>query len=128
MVALIPHTILKKINKALETESIDADELDYNKGDEDYDLEVFIHVGDKGVSKLGHVDLWFEGTVMTYGSYDADTFKLNGLISDGVLIEMKDKLKYIEFSKKYMGKTLFGFGLKIALWVKQGLILLKSKV
>ncbi len=113
MVALIPHTILTKINKALETDSLNEGEMVYAKEDTDYDLEVFIHVGEKGVAALGHVDLWFEGKVMTYGSYDADTFKLKGLISDGVLIEMDDKEKYIAFSQKYMGKTLFGFGLKL---------------
>ncbi len=119
MVALIPHTILKKINKALETDTLDKDELVYSKEESNYDLEVFIHVGESGVAALGHVDLWFDGKVMTYGSYDADTFKLKGLISDGVLIEMDDKEKYIAFSQNYMGKTLFGFGLKLTEGQKQ---------
>ena len=50
---------------------------------------------------------------MTYGSYDEDTYKLFGAISDAVFIEIDDKDKYINFSQKFMGKTLFGFGLKL---------------
>lgn len=113
MVALIPHSILTKINKALETDNLEQDEMVVTKEDKDFDLEVFIHVGEKGVAALGHVDLWFEGKVMTYGSYDTETFRLKGIISDGVLIEIDDKEKYIAFSQREMGKTLFGFGLKL---------------
>lgn len=113
MVAFIPHKILMKINKALETEAINEENLVILKEDTDFDLEVLIHVGNKGVSAFGHVDIWFEGKVMTYGSYDEDTYKLAGIISDGVLMEIFNKEKYIEFSQEYMGKTLFGFGLKL---------------
>ena len=112
MVAFIPHKILMKINKAFETEKLSLEDLIISKENTDFDLEVLIHVGDKGVSAFGHVDIWFEDRVMTYGSYDEDTYKLAGIISDGVLIEVFDKEKYIEFSQEYMGKTLFGFGLK----------------
>lgn len=113
MVALVPHQILTKINKALETDTLDKEDLVYSKEDRDYDLEILIHVGEKGVAQLGHVDLWFEGKVMTYGSYDADTYILKGIISDGVLIELENKEEYIKFSQQSMGKTLFGFGLKL---------------
>ncbi|MBU5428145.1 DUF308 domain-containing protein [Tissierella pigra] len=113
MVAFIPHKILMKINKAFETEKLSLEDLIISKENTDFDLEVLIHVGDKGVSAFGHVDIWFEDRVMTYGSYDEDTYKLAGIISDGVLIEVFDKEKYIEFSQEYMGKTLFGFGLKL---------------
>ncbi len=113
MVALVPHQVLLKINKALETDSLEEEDLVYSKEDRDYDLEILIHVGEKGVARLGHVDLWFEGKVMTYGSYDTDTYLLKGIISDGVLIELEDKEEYIKFSQESMGKTLFGFGLKL---------------
>lgn len=113
MVALVPHQILTKINKALETDTLDKEDLVYSKEDRDYDLEILIHVGEKGVARLGHVDLWFEGKIMTYGSYDADSYILKGIISDGVLIELENKEEYIKFSQQSMGKTLFGFGLKL---------------
>ena len=113
MVALIPHKILRKINKFLETEELKEEDFAIFKENIPFDLEVLIHVAEKGIGVFGHVDIWFEDKVMTYGSYDEDTYKLRGLISDGVLIEMDDKESYIEFSQNLLGKTLFGFGLKL---------------
>lgn len=113
IVAFIPHKVLMKINKVLETEKLNEEDLVTSKENGEFDLEVLIHVAEKGVAAFGHVDIWFEGKVMTYGTYDEDTFKLAGIISDGVLIEVFDKIKYIEFSQEYLGKTIFGFGLRL---------------
>lgn len=113
MVALIPHKILMEINKAFETEELNQDNLISFKENIPCDLEVFIHVGEKGTYAFGHVDIWFDGKIMTYGCYDESTFKLGGAISDGVLVEIYDKEKYIAFSQSHLGKTLFGFGLKL---------------
>lgn len=113
MLAFIPHSILMKINKAFETESLNEEDLVAFKENTPFDLEVLIHVGEKGISAFGHVDIYFDGKVMTYGSYDEDTYRLKGLISDGVLMQIDDKGKYIDFSQKHLGKTLFGFGLKL---------------
>ncbi len=74
---------------------------------------MLIHVAEKGTAAFGHVDIWFDNKVLTYGSYDYETYKFAGAISDGVFIEIQDKEKYIEFSQKEMHKTLFGFGLKL---------------
>ncbi len=113
MVALIPHQVLKKINEALETDDLEPEDFEAHKGNRPYDLEILIHVGPKGPSAFGHVDIWFEGRVMTYGGYDEATYKLKGLISEGVLMEVQSKEKYIEFSQRHLGKTLFGFGLTL---------------
>ena len=113
MVALIPHNILMKINKSLETEPLNEEDFIIFKENIPFDLEVLIHVAETGTAAFGHVDIWFDGKVMTYGSYDEDTYKLRGAISDGVFIEIDDKQKYIEFSQKEMDKTMFGFGLKL---------------
>ncbi len=119
MVALIPHKVLMEINKAFETEELSQDNLNSFKGNTSCDLEVFIHVGEKGTYAFGHVDIWFEGKIMTYGCYDDTTFKLGGAISDGVLVEIDHKERYIEFSQSHLGKTLFGFGLKLTEEQKQ---------
>ncbi len=37
------------------------------------DIEVFVHASEEGFSKFGHVDLYFEGRVYTYGCYDDRT-------------------------------------------------------
>lgn len=113
MLAFIPHGILMKINKAFETESLNEDDLVAIKENTPFNLEVLIHVGEKGISAFGHVDIYFDGRVMTYGSYDDKTYKLKGLISDGVLMQIDDKEKYIDFSQNHLDKTLFGFGLKL---------------
>ena len=113
MVALVPHKMLMKINKAFETEDINLEDLVAYKEDVPYDLEVLVHVTEKGLGMLGHVDIYFDGKLMTYGSYDEATYRLKGLISDGVFMEAPDKDQYIKFSQKHMGKTLFGFGLKL---------------
>nr|WP_300003383.1 DUF308 domain-containing protein [Tissierella sp.] len=113
MVALVPHKMLMKINKAFETEDIKPEDLVAYKENIPYDLEVLIHVTEKGFGMLGHVDIYFEGKLMTYGSYDEKTYRLNGLISDGIFVESPNKDDYIRFSQKHMGKTLFGFGLKL---------------
>lgn len=113
MVALIPHKILMKINKAFETEKLDKDDFTIFKENTSFDLEILIHVAEKGIAAFGHVDIWFEDKVLTYGTYDESTYRLAGVISDGVLIEIGDKEKYISFSQKNKGKTLFGFGLKL---------------
>ncbi len=114
MLALIPRKVLSKINEAFDTEDIREEDLGYEKENEKQDLEVLVHVSEKGVGAFGHVDICFEGKVMTYGTYDTDTYKLSGLISDGVLIEMDDMDAYIKFSHDYIGKTIFAFGLRLS--------------
>lgn len=113
MVAMIPHRVLKEINKALETDSLEEDDFLSHKDNEKYDLEVLIHVGEKAPTAFGHVDIYFDDRILTYGSYDEATYKLKGLISDGVLIEAESKEAYISFSQSYFNKTIFGFGLKL---------------
>ncbi len=113
MVAMIPHKVLRQINKAFEVDKLSEDDLVSFKNDSPSDLEILIHVGEKGTTAFGHVDIYFNGKILTYGSYDESTYKLKGLISDGVLMEIEDKDKYIEFSQDYFNKTLFGFGLKL---------------
>ncbi|WP_414839253.1 DUF308 domain-containing protein [Carnobacterium sp. TMP28] len=113
MVALVPHKMLMKINKAFETKELKPEDLVAYKEPTPYDLEVLVHVTEKGLGMLGHVDIYFDGKLMTYGSYDEKTYKLKGLISDGIFVESPNKDDYITFSQHYMGKTLFGFGLKL---------------
>lgn len=113
MVALIPHSILKKINSSLELEELDDEDFQTIKENIPYDLEVLVHVAEKGTSAFGHVDIAFEGKVLTYGAYDPDTYILKGAIADGVLIEIENKDDYIRFSQQHLNKTLFGFGLKL---------------
>jgi hypothetical protein len=108
--ALIPLSILQKINRLGEDKNI---ELDFHKKIEKVDLEIFVHVSMQGTGKLGHVDLCFDGYIISYGNYDMDTRKLRDGIGSGVVFTCP-KTKYIPFCVEYSEKTIFGFGIKLS--------------
>ena len=105
---LIPSKVLKTINGLSYDEVIKE-----NKSDQKPDIEVLIHMTPSGYSALGHVDLCINGYVITYGNYDASSYRLFDAIGDGVLMVVK-KEEYIEFCKRDTNKTLVGFGLMIS--------------
>lgn len=110
MVALLPYRALQKFNKLI---AVNEEETDYyHEGNEEYDLEIMIHVTNSGYGALGHVDLCFEGNVISYGNYDADSWKLFETLGEGVLF-IAPKDKYIPFCIKHSQKTLFGYGIKL---------------
>lgn len=106
--AFIPFSILQKLNHIGEK----SYELDLQKKDEDVDLEIFVHVSEKGFGKFGHVDLCFLDQVISYGNYDKDTRKLREGIGSGVVFTTS-KNDYIRFCITHSEKTLFGFGIKL---------------
>lgn len=108
--ALIPLSILQKINRLGEDKNI---EFDFHKKSEKVDLEIFVHVSMQGTGKLGHVDLCFDGHIISYGNYDMDTRKLRDGIGSGVVFTCP-KTKYIPFCVEYSEKTIFGFGIKLS--------------
>lgn len=111
LVALIPHTVLKKINEYLEINDYTIGDID-KKVDDDVDLEVFIHVTSNGFGVVGHVDLYYNGEIISYGNYDESSYKLFGIVGKGTLF-ICDKSKYIKFCTSYSKKTLFSYGLKL---------------
>ncbi|WP_308689341.1 DUF308 domain-containing protein [uncultured Streptococcus sp.] len=75
------------------------------------DLEVLVHTSDQNLfGMIGHVDICYQGKVISYGSYDVFSERLFGTIGDGVLFKV-DKDAYIELCKQESKKTLFGYGL-----------------
>ncbi|MER3123693.1 hypothetical protein ABQG71_21380, partial [Bacillus altitudinis] len=84
LVALIPHKVLKKINEYLEINDYTIDDID-KKDDDDVDLEVFIHVTSNGFGVVGHVDLYYNGEIISYGNYDESSYKLFGIVGKGTL-------------------------------------------
>ncbi len=107
--ALIPFSILQKLNRLGDRGKV---EFDFDKRKEEVDLEIFVHVSEKGTGKFGHVDLSFEGQVISYGNYDKDSRKLREGIGSGVVFTTT-KNEYIRFCVTYSEKTLFGFGIKL---------------
>lgn len=76
------------------------------------DIEVLIHVSDNGVGKMGHCDLFFDGQVYSYGSYDVKTIRLFGGLGDGIFFTA-DKERYIRYAVCNYHKTIFGYGLHL---------------
>ncbi len=108
--ALIPLSILQKINRFGEEKNV---ELDFHKKQSEVDLEIFVHVSIQGTGRLGHVDLCFDGHIISYGNYDMDTRKLRDGIGSGVVFTCLKK-EYIPFCVEYSEKTIFGFGIKLS--------------
>lgn len=108
--ALIPLSILQKINRFGEEKNV---ELDFHKKQSEVDLEIFVHVSMQGTGRLGHVDLCFDGHIISYGNYDMDTRKLRDGIGSGVVFTCLKK-EYIPFCVEYSEKTIFGFGIKLS--------------
>ncbi|MEI4353932.1 DUF308 domain-containing protein [Streptococcus suis] len=113
--ALIPAATLDKVNRyLLENEGSDADKV-YNqiKDGKDAEMEIFVHTAETSLfSKIGHVDLCYQGRVISFGNYDPDSERLMGMIGDGVLYKC-DRDSYIELCKKESAKTLFGYGIDL---------------
>ena len=123
LLALIPHKVLTKINEYLQGE----DKVEYdvvidekNSSSEEVDIEVFIHVTLDGIGAVGHVDLCYEGQVISYGNYDDKSFKLFGIAGKGILF-IADREKYLNFCTSYSKKTIFGYGLKLNEYQKQNI-------
>ena len=102
--AFLPYAFLKQID--------DSIKLYDNKTNEKSDLEILIQVTEKGYGKFGHVDLFYNNKVYSFGNYDPDSRKLGLVIGDGVLIEAPKK-EYITFCVKDLDKTILGYGIKL---------------
>ena len=76
------------------------------------DIEVLIHVSKEGVGIIGHCDTYFDGEILSYGSYDAKTLSFFGGVADGVFFTA-DKKRYLRFSVTHDSKTIFGYGMKL---------------
>ena len=102
--AFLPYAFLKQID----------DNIKYfeNKTGEEPDMEILIHVTETGDGRLGHIDLYYNNIVYSYGNYDPATRKLHMCVGDGVLLKSSKK-KYIEFCINDANKTLFGYGIKL---------------
>lgn len=111
--AFIPRKVLSELNKYF-NDLKDESEWIYQEEKENKvpDLEIFIHVAPQGFNQFGHMDIYFDEKVISYGNYDKSSFRMFDSIGDGVLFETK-KETYIPLCIKESNKTLIGFGLKL---------------
>ena len=104
--ALIPISTLRKLNEWLSNhESQEGEVHSERKNDQVVDLEIFIHTSETSFFlAMGHVDICYQGTVISYGSYDPHSERLFGMVGDGVLFKA-NREKYIELCKRESQKT-----------------------
>lgn len=124
LAALIPYNMIRRVNDLIEGDLTHrahprGEAYDGQKEDTPPDLEVFVHVAPDGSSMFGHVDICFEGTVLTYGCYDDRTKWFLTALGEGHLIIVDDRSNYIPFCIKESNKTIFGFGLRLTEAQKQ---------
>ena len=113
--AIIPYAVLNEINYLIDKDNYNYVEEENKKnelGEKEADMEVFVHISNRGFNRMGHVDLYYDGKVITYGGYDDSSLRFFNTIGDGVLYTV-DKKKYIPFCIEHSGKTIFAFGLKL---------------
>lgn len=111
--AVIPYVVLNEINYQLNKENYDKSFVFEEKSEDVVpDLEVFVHTSNRGFNRMGHVDLYYNGKVISYGNYDDSSMRFFNMIGDGVIFTT-DKDKYIPFCIEHSKKTLFVFGLKL---------------
>ena len=59
------------------------------KEEEARELEILVHTSDSNLfGAIGHVDICYQGKVISYGSYDPFSERLFGTIGDGVLFKV----------------------------------------
>lgn len=111
--AIIPYTVLNEINYLLDKENMDKEFIyEEKKNDIEPDIEVLVHISNRGFNRLGHCDIVYNNKVISYGAYDKKTTKFHALISDGVVF-VADRKEYIPFCIEHSKKTIFAFGIKL---------------
>ena len=112
--AIIPFAVLNEINYLIDKKNMDSEFVyEEKKDDIEPDIEVLVHISNRGFNRLGHCDIIYKGNVISYGSYDRKTLKFHNLIADGVVF-VANREKYIPFCIKHSKKTLFAFGLRLS--------------
>jgi len=115
LAALIPARTLAKVNKFMQENADEREDIHLGmvKSGKTAELEIFIHTAETSLfSAIGHVDICYQGRVISYGNYDPSSETLFGMVGDGVLY-FCDRDKYIDLCKRESQKTLFGYGIDL---------------
>ncbi len=115
--SFIPKTSLRKLEQSANIDSKEALQNVYDS--EQVDMEIMIHIRNRGKEIFGHADIFFDGKILAYGPYDKTTNIIQNLIGDGVLLETSKKQEYIDICMKYNSMTIVSFGIKLTEEQKQ---------
>lgn len=109
--AIIPYSVMLEINRNLEIREVSS--YAYEKINKESDLNILIHTSNRGVNRMGHMDIYFEGKVISYGNYDEGSRFGREFFGDGVLFIAENKADYINFCIDNSKKTVFDFGIAL---------------
>lgn len=104
--AIIPYSVMVKINKSLEPSLYKKHQ---RRRSDDTNMSILIHTSNRGVNKFGHIDIIFDGKVISYGNYDEGSRSYLEFFGDGVMFTTESKSEYINFCIDNSKKTLFEF-------------------
>lgn len=76
------------------------------------DMEIMVHVSNNGSGKVGHLDLYIDGEVISYGNHDHASHRLFGVFGDGVMFTAKKDI-YLDFSVTHDRQIVFSYGLRL---------------
>lgn len=107
--AIIPYSVMIEINRNLDIKELNDNS--FEKTNKESDLNILIHTSNRGVNRMGHMDIYFEGKVISYGNYDEGSRYGREFFGDGVLFISDKKSDYINFCIDNSKKTLFDFGI-----------------
>ena len=109
--SIIPYSVMTTINKSLDV--YDYSYKSYKTKDMEPNLFILIHTSNRGVNKFGHMDIYFDGNVISYANYDEGSRKMFELFGDGVIFQTKNYADYVNFCIDNSEKTLFEFGIHL---------------
>lgn len=129
--AFLPQGLIQKINRLIagETDKFDEEMIkdplfQGNKCDDADETEgksllVQIHVGEKEIDIIGHMNVTYDGTVYSYGNHDVDSRRLFDAVGDGVLV-LIDHQEYLDFSVQH-GTTIVEYEIELNDYQRQSL-------
>ena len=109
----LPLSTLRYINEYISLNDEVPSLVTEERGDgQPPDIEVMVHVSNNGSGKIGHLDLYIDGDVISYGNHDQSSHRLFGVFGDGVMFTA-EKPRYLEFSVVHDRQIIFSYGLRL---------------
>lgn len=108
MNAILPDWLLIAFNRHLE----DSDFLQEKEPVKDQ-LEVMIHVGPKGLGKIGHIGFAYQNLVYNYGNYDMASSKWKRLFGRALVL-VADRDLYLDVLCQHEQNTIFSYQIDLS--------------
>lgn len=108
----LPIALFKDLNSMIREDPEEILKLQEKDSNEDPDLVIYIQARPGIIPGLGHVDMYFNGNVYSFGDYNHKSTYFGGLISDGIAAILAPVI-HITYELKDNNKMVLGYGLKL---------------